>query len=415
MQPLQILMIISSTALVLSTLLLLVIRTMPTRKGLCWWIGASSLQAVAYFLAILFYGEERVLAGDIIFFTLQTVVNHFLIIGTLFFIKSNIKTNLHLWLLIPSVTLMAVCTLLALGQQFLGELLFSLENSVAFAIAAISIFKSKSSDKSSRTMGVLYCLVAIHWLDYPFIAHNPLYETVGFVVGLVLGVGVFLTMTLMALLQFRSHTKRSEARAIYSANHDSLTGLYNRNSLEEIFDCYKEKSEKSNHAFVLLYLDLDGFKAVNDQFGHKSGDLLLVTVAKRLEKWLGGKGDAIRIGGDEIVVFCRLRGMYSVETCYKTARLLLDSIELPIVDGQNIHKISASIGGCSYQPGKHTPTLDEMISCSDKQMYKAKQAGGHCIFLKGCSDAEMLEESMLHVKAMEQRKQKNKRLSTPPI
>ena len=103
---------------------------------------------------------------------------------------------------------------------------------------------------------------------------------------------------------------------------------------------------------------------------------------------MGNKGDAIRIGGDEIIVLLRLRGVYSQQSAYQSARLLLDMIELPIVDGKDIHAISSSIGGCSYQSGIDTPTLDEMIHCADNHMYRSKQVGGGCIFLEESKDLD---------------------------
>ena len=381
MHPFEVTMIVNATSLVLITALLLIVRTMPSRKGVGWWTCAAVLQSLAYILQLLFHEQGKTITSDLIFFLLQTTVNHLLIIGTLIFIQR--KVDLRLWIGVPVLMLAGLVDLSLAGQSFLSVLLFSIENGGAFLFLAYAILKSSEPiNKSTKVMGVLSLLVGVHWLDYPFLGHIEWFEPIGFILGITLALGMFLSLSAMALTQFREHTKRSESRAIYAAQHDPLTGLYNRSSLNKLFDGYVEEAEKNNLSFIVLYLDLDGFKAINDQFGHKAGDMLLVTVAKRLEKWLGNKGDAIRIGGDEIIVLSRLRGIYSEDSAYKSARLLLDMIELPIVDGKDIHHISSSIGGCSYQPGILTPSLDEMISCSDKQMYKSKQAGGHCIFLK---------------------------------
>lgn len=394
MHPFEVTMIVSSTSLVLITVLFLVIRTMPSRRGIGWWTSASALQSIAYVLQMLFHDQEKTVAGDLTFFVLQTTVNHLLVIGTMLFVGE--KINFRLWFTVPSTMLLAAAALSLYGQPFLSVLLFATENAAAFILLAYSIYKIRNKvNKSTKMAGLLCFIVGVHWLDFPFLGHLEAFATIGFILGITLAIGIFLSLSAMALLQFREHTKRSEERAIYSANHDPLTGLYNRSSLDKLYDEYVEEAEKNNLCFIVLYLDLDGFKAVNDKFGHKAGDMLLITVAKRLEKWLGDKGDAIRIGGDEIIVLSRLRGTYSEQSAYKSARLLLDMIELPIVDGKDIHNISSSIGGCSYQPGIITPTLDEMIQCADDHMYKSKQAGGHCIFLKESNDLTPETKSLI--------------------
>ena len=388
MHPFEVTMIVSATSLVLITTLLLVVRTMPSRSGIGFWSVAALLQASAYILQMLFHEEGATVSNQLIFFFLQTTVNHLLVVGTLLFIGKQI--NLRLWFGVPGLMLISSAALVFSGEPFFSILLFAVENAAAFLILAVAILKRSSRiNKSTKVMGVFSLLTGIHWLDYPFLAHIEWFAPIGFILGMTLAVGMFTALSAMALEQFREHTKRSEERAIYAAGHDPLTGLYNRSCLGKLYDTYAAEAEKKNLSFIVLYLDLDGFKAVNDKYGHKAGDMLLITVAKRLEKWLGDKGDAIRIGGDEIIVLSRLRGVYSEEIAYSSALLLLYMIELPIVDGKNTHCISASIGGCSYQAGLLTPTLDQMISCSDKKMYKAKQSGGHCISFEGISLSDL--------------------------
>ncbi|PWQ97853.1 hypothetical protein DKW60_09245 [Leucothrix pacifica] len=414
MQLISFLMIVSSTSLILITVLLLIIRTMPSRQGVGWWTCAASLQSFAYILQMLFHDDGKTVSNMLIFYLLQTTVNHLLVIGTLLFIKQ--KLDLRLWLAVPTVML-AVTTALSLsGQTFLGALLFAVENASAFFMVAYAIYKTAEPiNKSTKMMGVFSFLVGVHWLDFPFLGHLEWFQAIGFIIGMTLAIGIFMSLSAMALLQFRDHTQRSEKRAIYAAGHDPLTGLYNRSSLDGLFDDYVAEADEKKLSFIVMYLDLDGFKAVNDQYGHKAGDMLLITVAKRLEKWLGDKGDAIRIGGDEIIVLTRLRGAYSEESAYKSARLLLDMIELPIVDGDNVHNISSSIGGCSYLPGIITPSLDDMIQCADKQMYKAKQAGGHCIFFKEQPGAKrkLIKPDLLVIPKVAEKLQRKKRTKQP--
>jgi len=221
-------------------------------------------------------------------------------------------------------------------------------------------------------------LNALHWLDFPLLGRIEWFAPIGFMVGMFLVVAIFLCLAVLALLQFKSHTKESERRAIEAAIHDPLTGLYNRSHLDVLFSSYAEEAEHIQRPFILLYFDLDGFKYVNDTYGHAAGDLILTTVAKRMSKWLGSKGDAVRVGGDELIVLTRLRAEFSKANALNAAQRLLNLIEQPIVDGENKYLVSASVGGCCY--GLPNTGLEEMITEADALMYKAKKAGGHRIY-----------------------------------
>lgn len=378
MHPFQVTMIVSATVLVLLTALFLIIRTMPSRPGIEWWIAAASVQGVAYLLALIFYGSENTIEADMAFFSLQTIVDQAIMIGTLLFV--GVPINLKRWILAPIAIIAVLCGLLLAGQESLAIFVFAVTASAVFIYPAILIFRAKFKQKSITLTAVLFSAVGIHWLDYPFLGRNPDYAHIGFMIGMALAVSIFFSLAVLALLQFRDQTKASELRAIYAATHDPLTGLYNRSYLDTLFAQYVDDADLKQQRFMLLYLDLDGFKAVNDSCGHKSGDLVLATIAQRMEKHLADDGDAVRIGGDEIVVLMRLSGEHRLDKAYQSTRSLLDLIEQPIVDGQQQHQISASIGACCYQPKQANKNLDDLISCADKLMYKAKQSGGKCVF-----------------------------------
>ena len=141
----------------------------------------------------------------------------------------------------------------------------------------------------------------------------------------------------------------------------------------------------------MLYFDLDGFKFVNDTYGHPAGDLILTTVSKRMSKWLGAKGDAIRVGGDELIVLTRLRADFSRENSMSASQRILNLIEQPIVDGAHTYKVSASVGGCCY--GLPHCDLENMINEADKLMYEAKQSGGHCIRFSQIESDNLIAQS----------------------
>ena len=91
MHPFQVTMIVSATVLVLLTALFLIIRTMPSRPGIEWWTASSAFQCVAYLLALIFYGSEKTIEADMAFFSLQTIVDQAIVIGTLLFVGVPIK------------------------------------------------------------------------------------------------------------------------------------------------------------------------------------------------------------------------------------------------------------------------------------------------------------------------------------
>lgn len=378
MQPLEVIMIVSFTSLTLVTALLLIIATMPSRPGLGWWITGAATQSLIYLMAVLFYGKETTSAGSLVFLGMQTTVNYLVAIGTLRFIRKPI--DLFFYTTIPIFGFMIVAGFMLNGVTFWAEAVFAVLNAAAFGMTAFAIFTSQNNLKSTKIMGLFSSAACIHWLDYPFLSGHESLLFIGFSLGICLAVGIFLSLSAMALFQFRISTKRSEEKAMFAASHDPLTGLFNRSHLGKLFDSYLSGSKDTGESFLLLYLDLDGFKFVNDNYGHKAGDHILTVVATRMEVWLEKKGDAVRIGGDEIVVLLRLQGQFSSQGAYESARLLLDLIEEPIIDDENTYTISSSIGGCYYQAYVNTPTQDEMMSCADKQMYRAKQAGGRCIF-----------------------------------
>lgn len=161
----------------------------------------------------------------------------------------------------------------------------------------------------------------------------------------------------------------------YDATHDSLTGLYNRSSLNTRLDALIDGSAQATQA-TLLYIDLDGFKAVNDQFGHAIGDELIQEAAKRIEAELLGTSCAFRIGGDEFVVIIDAACDEQTEA---TATAICRSLENDYTVDEVIHKISASIGVASIPLHTHCPR--QLLPYADIAMYSAKRKGGGHIAL----------------------------------
>jgi diguanylate cyclase (GGDEF)-like protein len=163
----------------------------------------------------------------------------------------------------------------------------------------------------------------------------------------------------------------------HAATHDALTGLLDRAGLRDLIDHGSDLPVNG-----ALYLDLDGFKDVNDRYGHHAGDELLAVVATRLRHAVRSDDVVSRIGGDEFVVLLRSspEGRDRDATRPTTvAERVLRSIELPVVleiAGQTHRaEISASIGVVEVTDGA-TADLPTLLHLADTAMYSAKRAGG---------------------------------------
>lgn len=156
------------------------------------------------------------------------------------------------------------------------------------------------------------------------------------------------------------------------AQHDSLTGLPNRLLLGDRLRQAIARSQREGNRVAICYLDLDGFKEVNDQLGHPAGDQVLIQVAARLTDSVRGGDTVARLGGDEFVIL--LSGLAGDEECRQALDRLLLTCAAPYSVGDTEQSvISASIGVTVF-PSDHVDP-DTLIRHADHAMYVAKQAG----------------------------------------
>lgn len=168
-----------------------------------------------------------------------------------------------------------------------------------------------------------------------------------------------------------SKHKESEDTIWQQANFDSLTGLPNRRMF---FDRLKEeikKSARKKTMFALMFMDLDGFKEVNDQFGHQAGDDLLKAVTQRVSKCIRASDTFARLGGDEFTII--LSTIDHAQASSIIAEKILTAISTPFELAVGKVSISASIGVSIY-PLNGTSS-DKLISIADSAMYDAKAQG----------------------------------------
>ena len=181
---------------------------------------------------------------------------------------------------------------------------------------------------------------------------------------------------LWIVMPFVAARDNAEEQVRQLALHDSLTGLPNRRLLEEsLSQTIKERARYQDYSALIL-LDLDGFKPINDTFGHEAGDNVLCTVARRIRVVLRDSDLCARLGGDEFVVLLGKVGADEVESLAH-ALLVADKIRLavsaPMNHKGNAFSVGASIGVrlISARSGD----ADALLREADAAMYEAKKAG----------------------------------------
>jgi diguanylate cyclase (GGDEF)-like protein len=158
------------------------------------------------------------------------------------------------------------------------------------------------------------------------------------------------------------------------AQHDSLTGLVNVRQLTRLLEHALVRAGRRGNTVALMFIDLDGFKAVNDTWGHGTGDLVLQEVARRVKSKLRAEDALARIGGDEFVILLEETG--SREGALRVAQLALDEICSVTEAGGHPVEISASIGIASARGREGAARgAQALLAEADQAMYQAKQAG----------------------------------------
>lgn len=156
------------------------------------------------------------------------------------------------------------------------------------------------------------------------------------------------------------------------AYSDALTGLANRLLLADRFEITASRSKRQSSPFALLMIDLNAFKAVNDNYGHAAGDQVLVTVAKRLMETVRASDTVARVGGDEFVLL--IESFKNSDELVHLGRKLVSSISQPIAlgNGVNVH-VGASVGFALWP--KNGASMEDLLNVADQGMYDCKISG----------------------------------------
>ena len=158
-------------------------------------------------------------------------------------------------------------------------------------------------------------------------------------------------------------------RLAYYANHDALTGLPNRRFVEKKLNKVLGKIRKDKKIVVVIFIDLNGFKSINDTYGHNAGDEVLKVISNRLKYCIRDSDWLVRLGGDEFLISLIIKNDESM-MIGSTLNHIRKNIGRPILYGSNDLFVSASIGVAkSSKDGSH---LGELITVADERMYEDK-------------------------------------------
>ena len=181
-----------------------------------------------------------------------------------------------------------------------------------------------------------------------------------------------LIVTTLYIIILNKALKRSQEKLKELATHDTLTGLPNRSLFTELANRYLHIAKRERRKVIVMFLDLDRFKEVNDTYGHNVGDVLLKDVSRRIINTLRNNDLLARFGGDEFLIM--LWNIISVKNAEKTMKRLIEVVSLPMFteNGERI-EVGCSIGASDY-PGDGEQ-LENLIKKADIALYQAKNKG----------------------------------------
>ena len=240
---------------------------------------------------------------------------------------------------------------------------------------------------SGRRLGVVICVIAaITWFIADYLT-NEYYSQpiIGYWNAIVRFVIFVLIAFLVPALKDLEHEKMI-------ARIDDLTGIANRRHFFQRAEAELYRAQRFKHPFTLIYIDLDGFKLVNDNLGHQVGDELLCAFVNRTRKMLRKSDFMARLGGDEFVILL-------VETDHSAAQATVPDIQSALLKEMQLHgwPVTFSIGVLTYLSGP--TTIEELLKRADNLMYTVKKDGKNAILYSTFTNPD--SEVLLNKKSYE--------------
>lgn len=341
---------------------------------LFYWLLAGGVALVSSLVRIIETGWLAVYALHILLF---------LFLFTVYVFRSGIQARIKAFSLIILSILVGILGLLNFGMMTGGIFFFAVAGillALFYSIRTIIVF-------GVCILGVLFFSAAGHlggFLELTLPA-NQLHMTVShwltyivaFTLFFVVGIAI-MTVYRKVLFGLVGELEKQRKHIAYIASHDLLTGLPLRNLLNDRMQMAINRADRYDSKVVVLFVDLDNFKCVNDDFGHDIGDQCLKVTSQRMKELLRAEDTVARLGGDEfVIVIDKVVQIKDVETL---AGKLLTAIYEPMDIDEHRIQMSASIGIAIYPD--NAKTIQDLIKVSDMAMYKAKSTNknNYCLY-----------------------------------
>lgn len=175
------------------------------------------------------------------------------------------------------------------------------------------------------------------------------------------------------ILQLLQNLEQEQQKIIKIADYDDLTGLPVRRILINKLNDFLASQHREKRHIAVLFMDLDGFKAVNDNYGHDAGDKVLKEIATRLKHCLREEDTLVRMGGDEFIALCSSPQHIVLDTAQMASRII-DAISKPIKYNEHLLDLGISIG-IALSNSDELESADKMIQRADSAMYQVKRSG----------------------------------------
>lgn len=373
---------VGSTVYFMLFLLFLCARLVPrTNPGITCWAFAA-LAACCARLAMLLLPTETDAASGLLWYgvfialeKLLLLLGAFRFFGAVLLPGGGMITDRWLY----SAVALLLGWIFAYGHLGLPRVIYdsglAVFNMLALLLLALAVYRSRIRLPHWLKSGIvsIAALLALHWLLIVplYLWLLPDWRQQGFVFGTVLAMVQYLLILSTVIVLFCRRLTESEAKALELAYQDPLTGLSNKRYVDVLFGQALQLANRPHQALAVFYIDLDNFKPINDSAGHKTGDLVLQEVARRLKACLRSTDICARIGGDEFVVIATQieQEQHVLEIAEKLLKQMQQQVE---IDGHS-YELGASIG-VSLHP-RHGQELAELLEKADSAMYQVKQQG----------------------------------------
>lgn len=183
------------------------------------------------------------------------------------------------------------------------------------------------------------------------------------------------------ILDLQYELNKAKEEMAIQANHDALTGLYNRRVILEIMDKEIERTKRYSQPLFVCMCDIDNFKNVNDTYGHLAGDAILHEVAQRLSTSLRPYDSCGRYGGEEFLIILN-SDLESSSNLFERIRSIIS--DTPFSYNGKILNISISLGIATYSPLDEICTTTQLLNLADTALYKAKNSGRNRVIFSTC-------------------------------